>query len=56
MEEKALSASKNEPLVSFKGADILNGESPVIYELSHGDARRTSSTSSGRSEPAGAAR
>lgn len=33
MEEKALSASKNEPLVSFKGADILNGESPVIYGL-----------------------
>ena len=33
MEVNALSASKSEPLVSFKDADIVNGESTVIYGL-----------------------
>ncbi|MBR4166305.1 MAG: ATP-binding cassette domain-containing protein, partial [Bacteroidales bacterium] len=33
MEGKAIQAAKNEPLVSFKGADILNGENTVIYGL-----------------------
>ncbi len=33
MEMNALSASKNEPLVSFRDADIVNGESTVIYGL-----------------------
>ena len=33
MEDKALQPTKNEPLVSFKGADILNGENVVIYGL-----------------------
>lgn len=33
MEGKAIEAAKNEPLVSFKGADILNGENTVIYGL-----------------------
>lgn len=32
IEENAL-ATKSEPLVSFKGADILNGENTVIYGL-----------------------
>lgn len=33
MEVNAQSASKSEPLVSFKDADIINGESTVIYGL-----------------------
>ncbi len=33
MEVNALSASKSEPLVSFRDADIVNGESTVIYGL-----------------------
>ena len=33
MEANAQSASKSEPLVSFKDADIINGESTVIYGL-----------------------
>lgn len=33
MEDKEQLASKNEPLVSFRGADILNGENVVIYGL-----------------------
>ena len=33
MEMNAHSASKNEPLVSFKDADIVNGENTVIYGL-----------------------
>ncbi len=33
MEMNALSASKNEPLVSFRDADIVNGENTVIYGL-----------------------
>lgn len=33
MEDKALQPTKNEPLVSFKDADILNGENVVIYDL-----------------------
>ncbi len=33
MEVNELSASKSEPLVSFKDADIVNGESTVIYGL-----------------------
>ena len=33
MEGKATQATKNEPLVSFRDADILNGENTVIYSL-----------------------
>ena len=33
MEDKSLGSTKNEPLVSFKRADILNGENVVIYDL-----------------------
>lgn len=33
MEVNAQSASKSEPLVSFRDADIVNGESTVIYGL-----------------------
>ena len=33
MEDKKQMASKSEPLVSFRGADILNGENVVIYGL-----------------------
>ena len=33
MEVNAQSASKSEPLVSFRDADIINGESTVIYGL-----------------------
>lgn len=33
MEDKILTASKNEPLVSFRDADIFNGETAVIYDL-----------------------
>ena len=33
MEDKAAQTTKNEPLVSFKGADIMNGESVIIYGL-----------------------
>ena len=33
MEDKSVQPTKNEPLVSFKGADILNGENVVIYGL-----------------------
>jgi len=33
MEESKKNPSKNEPLVSFKEADILNGETVVIYGL-----------------------
>ena len=33
MEDKVTQSTKNEPIVSFKGADILNGENVVIYGL-----------------------
>ena len=33
MEDKAIQTTKNEPLVSFKGADILGGDNVVIYGL-----------------------
>ena len=33
MEDKTLQKTKNEPLVSFRSADILNGENTVIYGL-----------------------
>ncbi|MBR4755744.1 MAG: ATP-binding cassette domain-containing protein [Bacteroidales bacterium] len=33
MEDKEIKTAKNEPLVSFKDADILNGENTVIYSL-----------------------
>lgn len=33
MEDKALQSTKSEPLVSFRKADILNGENVVIYGL-----------------------
>ena len=33
MEDKSQSATKSEPLVSFRDADILNGENTVIYGL-----------------------
>ena len=33
MEDKGLQATKNEPLVSFRDADIMNGEATVIYSL-----------------------
>ena len=33
MEDKEQMASKSEPLVSFRDADILNGENVVIYGL-----------------------
>ena len=33
MEDKTLQTTKNEPLVSFRSADILNGENTVIYGL-----------------------
>ena len=33
MEDKAIQPAKNEPLVSFRKADILNGENVVIYGL-----------------------
>lgn len=33
MEDKTLQTTKSEPLVSFRNADILNGENTVIYGL-----------------------
>ena len=33
MEDKAIESTKNAPIVSFRKADILNGENVVIYDL-----------------------
>jgi cell division transport system ATP-binding protein len=33
MQDNIHTASKNEPIVFFRGADILNGETAVIYDL-----------------------